>query len=110
MGEYDPDDSRDVTLSDHQAPGEPPRTGPREDAARRDAADGRPVNEELARKDASDAAQVERAQAEPADPERMAIDNPAGAARPAYDQYKLNDPQSLDKRGSDQEPRGEDDG
>ena len=37
MGEYEPDDSRDVTLSDHQAPGEPPRTGPREDEARRQA-------------------------------------------------------------------------
>jgi hypothetical protein len=34
MGEYEPDDSRDVTLSGHQAPGEPPRTGPREDEAR----------------------------------------------------------------------------
>ncbi|MXP42269.1 hypothetical protein GRI75_11525 [Altererythrobacter soli] len=34
MGEYEPDDSRDVTLSNHQAPGEPPRTGPREDEAR----------------------------------------------------------------------------
>mgnify|MGYP001549149905 CR=1 FL=1 len=34
MGEYEPDDSRDVTLSTHQAPGEPPRTGPREDEAR----------------------------------------------------------------------------
>ena len=35
MGEYEPDDSRDVTHSTHTAPGEPPRTGPREDAARR---------------------------------------------------------------------------
>ena len=34
MGEYEPDDSRDVTLSDRQAPGEPPRTGPREEEAR----------------------------------------------------------------------------
>ena len=33
MGEYEPDDSRDVTQSPHQAPGEPPRTGPREDEA-----------------------------------------------------------------------------
>lgn len=40
MGEYEPDDSRDVTLSDHQAPGEPPRTGPREDEARAQAASG----------------------------------------------------------------------
>lgn len=34
MGEYEPDDSRDVTLSASEAPGEPPRTGPREEAAR----------------------------------------------------------------------------
>ncbi len=68
MGEYEPTDSRDVTQSDHQAPGEPPRTGPREDAAREraeqgeaddaatnDATDGREPNAELARKDAEDA-------------------------------------------------------
>lgn len=34
MGEYEPRDSRNVTQSTHQAPGEPPRTGPREDRAR----------------------------------------------------------------------------
>ena len=34
MSEYEPDDSRDVTQSSHQAPGEPPRTGYREDGAR----------------------------------------------------------------------------
>jgi hypothetical protein len=34
MGEYEPDDSRTVTQSTHQAPGEPARTGPREDEAR----------------------------------------------------------------------------
>jgi hypothetical protein len=34
MGEYEPDDSRTVTQSPHQAPGEPERTGPREDEAR----------------------------------------------------------------------------
>lgn len=65
MGEYEPDDSRDVTLSDHQAPGEPPRTGPREDQARAQAEQGSgrerapgepPVDEELAQKDAQDAA------------------------------------------------------
>ena len=37
MGEYEPEDSRVVTQSTHTAPGEPPRTGPREDAARREA-------------------------------------------------------------------------
>lgn len=34
MGEYEPEDSRTVTQSTHRAPGEPPRTGPREDEAR----------------------------------------------------------------------------
>ena len=34
MGEYEPDDSRNVTQSDSRAPGEPPRTGPRQDASR----------------------------------------------------------------------------
>ena len=35
MGELEPDDSRDVTLNDQRAPGEPPRTGPREGETRR---------------------------------------------------------------------------
>ena len=30
MGEYEPKDSRNVTLKPNRAPGEPPRTGPRE--------------------------------------------------------------------------------
>lgn len=34
MGELEPDDSRDVTLNDQSAPGEPPRTGPREGETR----------------------------------------------------------------------------
>jgi hypothetical protein len=34
MGEYEPDDSRVVTNVPAEAPGEPPRTGPREDEAR----------------------------------------------------------------------------
>ena len=40
MGEYEPDDSRTVTHSPHRAPGEPPRTGPREDEARGKAKQG----------------------------------------------------------------------
>ena len=35
MGEYEPHDSRNVTLKDERAPGEPPRTGPREGETRR---------------------------------------------------------------------------
>jgi hypothetical protein len=34
MGEYESDDSRTVAQSTHQAPGEPPHIGPREDEAR----------------------------------------------------------------------------
>ena len=66
MGEYEPDDSRDVTQVDHQAPGEPPRTGPREDAARDKAREDSspreptpsepPRDEQVAAKDAQDAA------------------------------------------------------
>ena len=37
MGEYEPDDSRIVTQVAAEAPGEPPRTGPREDRARAEA-------------------------------------------------------------------------
>ena len=76
MGEYEPDDSRNVTQVDHQAPGEPPRTGPREDTAR-----------------------AEAEQRQPANDDKMAIENDTGIPRPEYDQYKVNDPQSLDKEG-----------
>lgn len=34
MGEYEPRDSRNVTLKQQRAPGEPPRTGPREHETR----------------------------------------------------------------------------
>ena len=35
MGQYEPEDSRKVTLSNDTAPGEPDRTGPRESDTRR---------------------------------------------------------------------------
>lgn len=34
MGEYEPHDSRNVTLRQDRAPGEPPRTGPMEELTR----------------------------------------------------------------------------
>ncbi|HLV06803.1 MAG TPA: hypothetical protein VKY80_03945 [Croceibacterium sp.] len=43
MGEYEPNDSRNVTLNQDRAPGEPPRTGPREGETRQGRA--RPVTE-----------------------------------------------------------------
>jgi hypothetical protein len=54
MGEYEPEDSRNVTLSDHQAPGEPPRTGPREDEAR-----ARALQDKVAGKDKATAHNAE---------------------------------------------------
>lgn len=39
MGEYEPRDSRKVTLKDGHVPGEPPRTGPREQTIREQARD-----------------------------------------------------------------------
>jgi hypothetical protein len=51
MGEYEPEDSRNVTLSDHQAPGEPPRTGPREGEARARAMQDKLSDKDLADKD-----------------------------------------------------------
>lgn len=48
MSELEPDDSRDVTLSTHRAPGEPPRTGPREDQARVQAEQGEGRKDERA--------------------------------------------------------------
>ena len=55
MGEYEPDDSRNVTLNPATAPGEPPRTGPREDAAREQA-----LAEEARDKRSDQAEQAER--------------------------------------------------
>ncbi len=56
MGEYEPDDSRTVTQSPHRAPGEPPRTGPREDEARANAEDDSQANEARGKPTARDAA------------------------------------------------------
>lgn len=46
MGEYEPDDSRDVTLGKSHNPVEPERTGRREDQARDKAARRKSTSEE----------------------------------------------------------------
>jgi hypothetical protein len=56
MGEYEPDDSRTVTHGTGQAPGEPPRTGPREGEARAKAKDDGETNETRGKPTARDAA------------------------------------------------------
>src|SRR5207237_1422876 len=45
MGEYEPNDSRDVTLNPAGAPGEPPRTGPREGETRKQEEGEAPVRQ-----------------------------------------------------------------
>jgi hypothetical protein len=56
MGEYEPHDSRNITLKDERAPGEPPRTGPREAETRQQQQQGESELEEDQRGD--DAEQV----------------------------------------------------
>jgi hypothetical protein len=47
MGEYEPNDSRNVTLKQNRAPGEPPRTGPREAETRQQQAQANSGETEL---------------------------------------------------------------
>ena len=55
MGEYEPHDSRNVTLKQERAPGEPPRTGPREGETRQ-----QEQQTELEQDERDDAAKRER--------------------------------------------------
>jgi hypothetical protein len=66
MSELEPDDSRDVTNSAHRAPGEPPRTGPREDQARAQA-----QHEQGERRPEADSAERAIEGDSPAHPDRM---------------------------------------
>lgn len=71
MGEYEPHDSRDVTQSDHRAPGEPPRTGPRESSTR----EGEQAREQQERQ-AGD--ERRRAQAEAQDGDHTTVNQARG--------------------------------
>ena len=66
MGEYEPNDSRDVTQSRHRAPGEPPRTGPQEAETRRQPQQQAGETELEQDERGEDAEQVADAQAEQA--------------------------------------------
>ena len=61
MGEYEPRDSRNVTLKQDRAPGEPPRTGPREGETRQQ------EQTELEQDERDDAAKRERSIEQDAD-------------------------------------------
>ena len=68
MGEYEPHDSRNVTLKQDRAPGEPPRTGPREAETRQQQAGETELEQGELMEDGrgEDAEQVADAQAEQA--------------------------------------------
>lgn len=54
MGEYEPHDSRNVTLKQQRAPGEPPRTGPREGETRQSGGDEAKRRERAIEQDADE--------------------------------------------------------
>jgi len=67
MGEYEPDDSRKVILKQNRAPGEPPRTGPREAETRQQQAQANSGETELEQDErGEDAEQTADPQAEQA--------------------------------------------
>ena len=68
MGEYEPHDSRNMTLRQERAPGEPPRTGPREGETR----DQAPEQQTELEQDERDTAEGERSV------EREADERPGG--------------------------------
>ena len=114
MGEYEPEDSRNVTQSTHRAPGEPERTGPRENQsggkpeASNQATGGSGAGARGAGRAATAHGNPDRQdmQAQPGGPlagnQRQATDNPAGSATPSYDQYELNQPQNTRRQGAEQ--------
>ena len=63
MGEYEPDDSRNVTLRQKRAPGEPPRTGPREAETRQQQAGETELEQDERGEDAEQTADPQAEQA-----------------------------------------------
>lgn len=86
MGQYEPNDSRDVTLTDGHEPGGIKRTGPREGETR----------------------EQEKQQNEGAQPgnQQQALDAQTGGPRPEYDQYEVNQAGNINKQAEAQSGYG----
>lgn len=86
MGQYEPNDSRDVTLTDGHEPGGIKRTGPREAKTR----------------------EQEKQQNEGAQPsnQQQALDAQVGGPRPEYDQYEVNQAGNINKQAEAQSGYG----
>lgn len=118
MGEYEPKDSREVTQKPGHTPGEPPRTGPREQQARasaqrgtmmaQDQQQGRQMQAQGAGGAGPSEEQQARSRAAPdgelnntittgplQGDQPQAIDNQPGVPAPEYDQYEVNAPQNM---------------
>ncbi|MCA0978637.1 hypothetical protein LCM19_09695 [Qipengyuania flava] len=94
MGQYEPDDSRDVTLNDGHEPGGIKRTGPRESETRQqDQDDGTDQQQE----------QQQGQGAQPGD-QQQALDAQVGGARPEYDQYEVNQPGNINAQAEQAQP------
>lgn len=103
MGQYEPDDSRDVTLTDGHEPGGIKRTGPREGEARREAKTkdgGKPLpqQQQQGQQSQNQSSGSGQKQSQGGNPE-SALDDPPGDPRPEYDQYAVNQPDNMSKPG-----------
>ena len=67
MGEYEPNDSRNVTQSRHRAPGEPERTGPQEAQTRQQQQGETELEQDESGHQAEQTVSAEHRQGEPRD-------------------------------------------
>ena len=86
MGQYEPEDSRDVTLNDGHEPGGIKRTGPREGESRQ-----------------QEQQQQQGEGAQPGD-QQQALDAQVGGPRPEYDQYEVNQAGNINAQAEQAQP------
>ena len=84
MGQYEPDDSRDVTLNQGHEPGGIERTGPREGETR----------------------QQEQGEGARKGDQQQAVKADSGTPRPEYDQYEVNQAGNTNKQSQSQAQMG----
>jgi hypothetical protein len=102
MGQYEPNDSRNVTLKPGREPGGIERTGPREDEARREAGQSKSQSQSQSGQSQSQSSRQQQQEQERQDDggnSRSALDDPAGDPRPEYDQYAVNQPDTVNRPG-----------
>jgi len=91
MGEYEPDDSRNVTLKQNRAPGEPPRTGPREGETRQQQAGETELEQDERGEDAEQTADPQAEQALNDSGREAAMEQDAGEMDDEPGRFDRND-------------------